>query len=74
MLIKSHAFFLDSEMGKKSRRRSRSDDEEKEDRWKKRFRHLEKRIEEQNSFILKNINRCKLCGYSRLDLNRSFIK
>lgn len=38
-------------MGKKNRKRSNSDDEGKENRWEKRFRRLEKRIEEQNNLI-----------------------
>lgn len=50
-------------MGKKSRKRSNSDDEGKENRWEKRLRRLEQRIEEQNSLILRNINRSELIGY-----------
>lgn len=47
-------------MGKKSKRRSYSDDEDKENRWKKRFKRLEEKIEQQNDLILHSINRGKL--------------
>ena len=41
-------------MGKKSKRYS--EDEEKENRWKKRFKRLEEKMEQQNNLILKYIN------------------